>query len=648
MEGQATQRLAEVMARISKLPSMNLEPPQFFANYLQLTVLATGSQGGAIWLSQTEQGPQCYCHIELEKCGINDSDQQKRLVLEAIQKVVSDPKPLVLPPAHLQVQSDTPLEAESGGKGNQSPYPLFFKPLRAANRTAMVLQLIGGENLNPHDYRVVVGLLEQIGDTAETYLAHRRAAVLEDDRKSLASLLKFSEAIHGSLDPEKVVYQLANQGRDVIGCTRVVVWIDPHVKRGLRVVSGVDKADHRAVLLQSLEKLSKECLRLQKPVIAARQQLVEMLDEEPLTQLLKDYFSISQLDQIFLQPIKTPERDLGVLIAEGFDDQAAANLAGVMANVSRHGALAFVNALEMASVPLVRPFARLQKIKKDPKKRRKWLAIAAVILAVLIIGALTPWTIQIDSECELVPKIQRVIDAPLDGLQIAKVVRPEGPVSKGELIIELNADELVARKLSLEASLRQEEINEDKTAGRSDMKTEILLSKLEQQRLRNQIDLVTLQIEKCRLVSPIDGTIVTPQLQLKEGLTLKMGDPICEIYDLSQWQLILDVPQEEIGWVQRGLADGEGAQVEFYLAAYPEQKLKAHIANASQISEMPQIKEKGNVYQIRMEAPGEELRPIVDGLRSGNIGRAKIATVERPLGYVLLRKVIRFFRVTFF
>jgi len=648
VEGQATQRLAEVMARISKLPSMNLEPPQFFANYLQLTVLATGSQGGAIWLSQTEQGPQCYCHIELEKCGINDSDQQKRLVLEAIQKVISDPKALVLPPAHLQVQSDTPLEAESGGKGNQSPYPLFFKPLRAANRTAMVLQLIGGENLNPHDYRVVVGLLEQIGDTAETYLAHRRAAVLEDDRKSLASLLKFSEAIHGSLDPEKVVYQLANQGRDVIGCTRVVVWIDPRVKRGLRVVSGVDKADHRAVLLQSLEKLSKECLRLQKPVIAARQQLVEMLDEEPLTQLLKDYFSISQLDQIFLQPIKTSDRDLGVLIAEGFDDQAAANLAGVMANVSRHGALAFVNALEMASVPLVRPFAKLQKIKKDPKKRRKWLAIAAVILAALIIGALTPWTIQIDSECELVPKIQRMIDAPLDGLQIAKVVRPDGAVKKGELIIELNADELIARKLSLEASLRQEEINEDKTAGRSDMKTEILLSKLEQQRLRNQIDLVTLQIEKCRLVSPIDGTIVTPQLQLKEGLTLKMGDPICEIYDLSQWQLILDVPQEEIGWVQRGLAGEEGAEVEFYLAAYPEQKLKAHIDTLSQISEMPQIKEKGNVYQIRVEAPGEELRPIVDGLRSGNIGRAKIATVERPLGYVLLRKVIRFFRITFF
>ena len=39
---------------------------------------------------------------------------------------------------------------------------------------------------------------------------------------------------------------------------------------------------------------------------------------------------------------------------------------------------------------------------------------------------------------------------------------------------------------------------------------------------------------------------------------------------------------------------------------------------------------------------------ILEGLRDGSIGAAKIATVERPLGYVLLRKVIRFFRVTFF
>lgn len=648
MEGQATQRLAEVMARISKLPSMNLEPPQFFANYLQLTALATGSQGGAIWLSQAEQGPQCYCHIEIEKCGINESDQQKRLIIEAIQKVVADSKFLVLPPTGSQFRDESTVGSEGAAQGNQSPYPLFFKPLRAANRVAMVLQLIGVENLNPHDYRVVVGLLEQIGETAETYLAHRRAAVLEDDRKSLAGLLKFSEAIHGSLDPEKVAYQLANQGRDVIGCTRVVVWIDPQVKRGLRIVSGVDKADHRAILMQSLEKLSKECLRQKKPILAARQQLVEMSEEEPLTQLLKDYFSISQLDQIFLQPIHAQERDLGVLIAEGFDDQVAANLAGVMATVSKHGALAFVNALEMASVPLVRPFARLQKIKKDPKKRRKWLMIAVVVVLALIIGALIPWTIKIDSECELIPKVQRVIDAPLEGLQIAKVVRAEGPVNKGDLIIELNADELIARKLSLEAALRQEEINRDKASGRPDQKTEVRISELEQQRLQNQIDLASLQIEKCKLTSPIDGTIVTPQLQLKEGLTLKMGDPICEIYDLTQWQLILDIPQEEIGWIQRGLADNKGSLVKFYLAAYPEQKLKARIDTIGQISEMPQIKEKGNVYQIRVDVPAEELRPIVDGLRSGNIGRAKISTTEKPLGYVLLRKVIRFFRVTFF
>jgi len=45
-EEQATERLVEILGQIKKLPSANLEPPQFFANYLQLGVAATGSRRG--------------------------------------------------------------------------------------------------------------------------------------------------------------------------------------------------------------------------------------------------------------------------------------------------------------------------------------------------------------------------------------------------------------------------------------------------------------------------------------------------------------------------------------------------------------------------------------------------------------------------
>ena len=367
-QDQATQRLTEILSRIKQLPSANLEPPQFFANFLQLTVAATGSKGGAIWLTQAQEGPQCYCHIDLECCGINESDDQKRLIVEAVQRTVAESKPLVIPPAGNDPTTATVIDGEApegAVSPNQSRHSLFFMPLRAAQQVAMVLQVIGAEGLSAHDYRTVVGILGQAVETGDTYLAHRRAAVLDDDRKSLARLLQYAEGVHGSLDPEKVIFQVANLGRDAIGCTRVVVWIDPQVKRRLIAVSGVDKADRRAVLLQTLTKLSKECLKLKKPVAASRQQLVEMSEEEELTHLLKDYFNVSKLDQIFLQPIQSQEDYLGVLIAEGFDEQSGANLAGIIATVAKHAGVALTNALEMASVPLVRRLARLPRARAN-------------------------------------------------------------------------------------------------------------------------------------------------------------------------------------------------------------------------------------------------------------------------------------------
>ncbi|MCK5270445.1 MAG: HlyD family secretion protein, partial [Sedimentisphaerales bacterium] len=302
------------------------------------------------------------------------------------------------------------------------------------------------------------------------------------------------------------------------------------------------------------------------------------------------------------------------------------------------------NALEMASVPMVRPLAKLKKVKDDPKKRRKWLIRIAVVLIGLVVLSFVPWQVKIKCACELTPKHTRVIESGLDNVQIISIEKPSGIVQKGEVIALLDDLELKTQLSSLRQELEQERINWRRAV--SEVEREY--SKLQIDILQNRIDFYTKQIEKCKVTAPISGTILTAQLERKERLTLKKGDPICEIADLTQWQLLLDVPQEEISWVQRGLGDNKRPQVQFFLNAYPKFKLQATMSNVQQISEMPRIKEEGNVYEIRVDVTEEELEDIRNGLRQGLVGRAKIETVHRALGYVLLRKVIRFFRVTFF
>ncbi len=639
-ENHATQQLAELISRIAKLTSENLEPPQFFASYLQLAVAATGSHGGAIWLTQAGQPPQCYCHIELESTQINDSEEQKKLLVDALQKCADQEQVLILPQHGATLQEGQPPSS------NCCPYPLIFKPLRAANQVSMVMQLIGKNGMEPQQFQFVLGLLNQVAEYAETYLAHRRAAVLDDDRKSLAKLLKYTEGVHESLNPTEVVYQLANLGRDTIGCERVVVWVDPNIKRGVHAVSGVDKPDKRAVLLQAIEKLSQHCLEINKPIISSREQLVELPEEERLTQLLKNYFNISQLDQIYIQAMPTKKSDIGTIVAEGFDEQSGINLAGVMSTVCTHGGIALNNAIEMASVPLVKPFAKLQNVKNDPVKKKKWMVRTGIIFTLLLILAFMPWTIKIDCVCELTPKVSRVVDAPLDGIELARISIDEGVVQPGDIIAELDDTELVTKLISLQARYDQQEIKDSLARG-----PEKRISGLELKRIQQEIALVKEQIEKCKIRSPIAGTILTPRNELKllEGITVKKGDKICEVAAFDQWELVLDLPQEELAWVQRGLEENSPSKIKYFLAAYPKDKLETVIADTSQISQMAVMKDKGNVFQVRVPLDAKQLsETFQNGLRPGSEGQAKIETVSRPLGYVLLRKVIRFFRVTFF
>ncbi len=620
---------------------MQLEPQQFFAEFLQLSIVVTGSQGGAIWVLQPQQTPQCYCHLKLELCGIQQPEQQK-IVVEAIDSAVKEEKLVILP-------ANTGNPEESGG--NLANCPLFLKPLKAAGKVAMVLQIIGTPQMRTEEFRMMAGLLERSGEAAETYLAHRRAVVLEDDRKALTRLLQFSETVHTSMDPEKVIYQIANGGRDTIGCSRVVVWVDPKVKRGLRAVSGVDKADRRAVLMQAIEKLSKHCLFIKKPIISTRQQLVEMLEDDELKELLMEYYNVSQLDQIFVQPIKVEQRYLGTLVAEGFEDVGTASLAGLISNVANHSGIALDNALQLASSPMFKPLAKMKSIRTEPKRKRKWLFAAIIVIAALTAACYVPWPVTIKVACELSPSTLRTVQCELDQVKVSQIVTDSGNVTQGQLIAQLDDLDFVAEKKALELALDQERLKRDQSIpGSSEQKT----SELQIKRLENSLDLVSSQIERCQVRSPIEGVILTADLERLEGQVIGKGETICEVASFDQWQLRLDVPQEEVDWLRKRLAGGgdgttgEEAPVYYFLEAFPQFKLQASINNVDQIGQMPKLKQDGNVYEVRIGIPAERLVEIREGLRNGMVGRSKIETVEKPFGFVLLRKVIRFFRVTFF
>ncbi len=634
-----TRQIAEIIARLTKLSGSNPEPPQFFANFLQMAISATGSVGGAVWVLQPEKGPQCYCHLNVEQTKLEVPAQQD-MFNHAIQKAVEENRSIVVPP----IQGDAP-----SGMSNICGHCLVLKPLRAGGQVAMILQLICHQDLQQDQYRATVGIIDQCGEAAEIYLAHRRAVVLDDDRKSLSKLLNYSEKVHQSLEPEKVAYEIANLGRDTIGCERLVVWVDPKIKRKVHAVSGVDKPDRRAVLMQAVEKLCRYCLREKKPLISGREQLVEMPEDQELTIILKNYFNASQLDQVYLYPMHLEEKYFGVLVVEGFQE-AANNLEGMITAVASHGAVALNNSLEMASMPAMKPLAKLKKIGSDPNRKRKYIIRSLVAVAALVICLMLPWSVRIKGDCKLTPQVMRTLVCPIDNGKVKQVLKKDGFVAAGEQIVQLDDFDLQIESRGLQLAVEKEKVNFRRgSLSPVDKQT----SELEIRRINNEIKLKEDMINRCKINSPIDGVILTPLLDRKVGDSLQRGEEICALADLNSWQLVVSVPQEDIEWVRLAASSDESGEMEpvdidFVLEAFPREKLHAVVERPDQIGYAAQTLKDGNVYEVRVNLTVDQLEKVKRGLRDGMEGSAKVKTVKRPLGFVLIRKVLRFFHLTFF
>ena len=103
-------------------------------------------------------------------------------------------------------------------------------------------------------------------------------------------------------------------------------------------------------------------------------------------------------------------------------------------------------------------------------------------------------------------------------------------------------------------------------------------------------------------------------------------DPFAPVSAAARASVAEQGDDAEIAWVHRGLTEGSKAEVNFYLAAYPEQRLRAEIQDAGQISQMPRIEPDGNVFEVRTDVGPAELASLMAGLRDGSVGRAKIDT----------------------
>ena len=141
-----------------------------------------------------------------------------------------------------------------------------------------------------------------------------------------------------------------------------------------------------------------------------------------------------------------------------------------------------------------------------------------------------------------------------------------------------------------------------------------------------------MKLDQTQIHAPITGVIITPKIEEKRGQFIRRGDVFCETADINPVIIEAAVPEDDIGLVS------PKQEVWLKANAFPSQKF---VGRVTQISSQATTEQGSRVFIVRAEIENPD-----QILRTGMVGRMKILTGPRSVGYVLLREPLRWLRKT--
>lgn len=222
--------------------------------------------------------------------------------------------------------------------------------------------------------------------------------------------------------------------------------------------------------------------------------------------------------------------------------------------------------------------------------------------------------------------------APYNGKLQKVYVHPGQRVTKGELLAEFDTADL---RLELNSLMQQQSATnvEFRQAVDDDDMGQAALAKSQVTVLRTQAMAIQKQIHEARVVAPVDGTVLLSDLEQRVGQLFPQGEEIMQFAADGDWMLEIEVPDDIANFVtpkQSGT---------FAAASHPTERQSFAIDH---IEGSATTLEDRNVFIARAAL---ETHP--EWMRTGMEGTARVETVERPVWWVALHRVVDWGRMNF-
>ena len=251
-----------------------------------------------------------------------------------------------------------------------------------------------------------------------------------------------------------------------------------------------------------------------------------------------------------------------------------------------------------------------------PDKPSLKLAAIVVLLAIAVL-AFARGEYRVTARSVLEGEVQRAAVAPFDGYIAASAVRPGDRLHAGELLAAMDDRDLVLERARAWADVEKSRQKYDEAVAKHDRASAVgLAAQIAQGEA--QLALADDKLRRAKVVSPIDGLLVSGDLSQLLGTPVERGKTLFEIAPLDQYRVVLNVDEREMRFIAVG---------QHGMLALSGRPADHRAFTVTRVTPIAAAKDGHNEFRVEAtldEPPGPALRPGMEGIGKVETGPQRL------------------------
>ncbi len=683
---QTKNQIRKLVAEIADLAESDIQPAEFYVEFLNRSVAAVAASGGAFWMMDGRGGLRLQYQVEFGVTGLMDGrvktaphDALLGCMLQATQAQIIPPSAVIegVPQAF-----------------NSTDHALIIAPLLVDKQVVGLLEIVMDPTRRAAQQKSTLRFVTDLCDLAATYLKNRQMRQMMSQQRLWNQLEGFTHQIHGSLDLKETAYSVVNDGKRLVGCDRLSVALKIARRTMVEAISGQEVVEQRSNLVRELTRLCKVVIRSGEDLVYTgntdglapdlRDALELYVDESGSKVVVVTLLFKPDQDQ-GTEPAKSKEKvPFGCLVAEQIGDELSpTDMHARTEVVSRHASTALWNSQEHHKIfmkPVFKALGSPWRMFRGRTLAKIGAALAGVLLIVLAM-AFVPCTLNIEGHGSLLPEERHKIYAPVAGIVSEVLADHDARVKNGDVLAKLDSKDLqkelkglIAEKQKAESQMVSLEMQSQKLRNGQDdqellqVQAQRAEARITAKSAKERIDIIEEQIESMNIRTPQDGIVTTFETKRTLlGRPVEIGTELLQVAATDgDWVLEVEVPDDDMGPVlaakshlEADIAAGRkpaGTPLTAYFVTMtgPEHRYEGYVIRIAPSAEtMAESEQYKNRHIVKVTVGFSEAvrkdymkRNQIKEMRPGEEVRARIDCGRTNLAYFLLRKPIQVFYET--